>query len=366
MCLCACFLVLSEAMSRVRAAADMHEIRPGLWLGSVEAASNHKALQARGITHVLTLGEGLGEYMGVQGTGPESTWVAQRKRLGPSASDPFERLMVSILDGPDEPLNRHFEPCSAFISEAMSKGHKGGVLVHCHAGISRGASTVAQHLMRTEGLTAAQSLASIRSAGRTFIDPNEGFLRQLRQLEGELQHRQPEVRQFDRNKQKCEAALSYCVGPSPFLQEREQEFASRLDAMRSRLKGLHDNGRCQATMRASRSVSPPRSARFSDEISDRLNFPAARGDSIYACKGLLADPADVFRPYFMEDRLLAERLGRTPCKNYPLAQDFIPLIQQDMSRDLFFDSALRNSPAMEDRLWRRSAWKYAGQSLMGR
>lgn len=164
----------------------MHEIRPRFWLGSMAAASNRSALSARGITHVLTLGQGLGQHMGVRGVGFESTWFSKRKRLKASAGDPFERLLISVLDCPSELLSWHFDASSSFISEAFSHGRRGGVLVHCRAGVSRSATAVAQHLMRTEGLTVDQALSSIRSAGRTGINPNDGFLSQLRVLEAEL------------------------------------------------------------------------------------------------------------------------------------------------------------------------------------
>lgn len=172
---------------------DLHQIRPGLWLGSVEAAKDRKALAARGITHVVTLGETLPRYMGITGTGPESSWPNKRMRVARSREDPFERLLVSVLDCPTEPLSKHWSTVSNFVSEALEKPGN-GVIVHCHAGVSRGASTVAQHLMRTEGLTAAQALDDI-SSKRTFINPNDGFLRQLCDLESQLGHSRPRADQ---------------------------------------------------------------------------------------------------------------------------------------------------------------------------
>lgn len=348
-------------MSRLGREADMHEIRPGLWLGSVEAASNRKALQARGITHVLTLGEGLGEHMGVQGAGPESTWASKRKRLAPAAGDPFERLMVSILDGPEEPLSRHFRPSSDFIAEALSRGAKGGVLVHCHAGISRGATTVAQHLMRTEGLTAAQSLSSIRAAGRTFINPNEGFLGQLRQLEAELPRSKPAGRRGELSYTSSDLGSTLLASPvlRPRIEERERDFYSRLESMQSRLKDLQDVRPGGIPARALRSVSPVRSARHSDDISDRLRVSAARGyDSV------LNKHAGLFpRPLAWEERPLAERWATARPEHERFARNLSPPSYW-ASRDLLFDSALRHATPADDPLWRRSAWRYSGQSML--
>lgn len=58
------------------------------------------------------------------------------------------------------------------IDDHLSGG--GGVLVHCYAGISRSASTVAAYLMYKEGLTPRQAIARIRRLKpETFgDDPN--------------------------------------------------------------------------------------------------------------------------------------------------------------------------------------------------
>lgn len=167
--------------------ASMHEVRPGLWLGSADTARDCAVLLARGVTHVLSVGARLPEYIGIDPCryGLESSWPGKRARLHAVHGDPFERLLISVRDSPEEQLSRHFRASSAFITEALIHC-RGGVLVHCFAGISRGATTVAQHLMRTEGLSVPQALSAIRSAGRTFIRPNAGFLSQLQMLETQL------------------------------------------------------------------------------------------------------------------------------------------------------------------------------------
>ena len=55
------------------------------------------------------------------------------------------------------------------------------MLVHCLAGQSRSAATVAAHLMRCERLSAVRALAEV-TARRPNAAPNHGFVEQLQQL----------------------------------------------------------------------------------------------------------------------------------------------------------------------------------------
>lgn len=147
----------------------MDEIRPRLWLGSYSAASDRAALAERGVTHVLTVGVKV-EVLGSR----------QRILLPPSEKDPLCRLVIAVQDVPSARLDRHFDACSAFISEALAQG--GAVLVHCQAGQSRSPTVVAAHLMREERLPAAGALDGIRKR-RPMVQPNTGFMDQLRALE---------------------------------------------------------------------------------------------------------------------------------------------------------------------------------------
>jgi len=147
----------------------MHEIRPRLWLGSYAAASDSSALAARGVTHVLTVG-----------VKKEVLGARQRVFLPPSDKDPVSRLVICIQDTSSARLDKHFEACCTFIAEALAEG--GSVLVHCHAGQSRSPTVVAAHLMREEHLSAAEAVDCIRRR-RPVIQPNRGFLDQLRSFE---------------------------------------------------------------------------------------------------------------------------------------------------------------------------------------
>jgi len=70
------------------------------------------------------------------------------------------------------------------MEQAIESG--GTVLVHCYAGVSRSSSTVISYLMRKYDLSLKTAIDHCRSC-RWFINPNPGFVRQLRAFERELE-----------------------------------------------------------------------------------------------------------------------------------------------------------------------------------
>jgi protein-tyrosine phosphatase len=55
---------------------------------------------------------------------------------------------------------------------------RGGVLVHCWAGVSRSVSCICAYLMESEGYTFHEALNYVR-INRPVANPNEGFRQQL-------------------------------------------------------------------------------------------------------------------------------------------------------------------------------------------
>jgi len=150
----------------------MHEIRPGLWLGSLQAACDQQALLDAGVTHILSLAS------------PSAAAASrQRCRLPPSEEDPFMRLVVAVDDATSARLDRHFNACSAFIKECHGEG--GVILVHCHAGQSRSPTIVAAYLMAEHNWTSSFAMDYVRQR-RAKVHPNAGFLSQLRSLEAQM------------------------------------------------------------------------------------------------------------------------------------------------------------------------------------
>lgn len=105
----------------------MDKIIDRLYLGNLKGASDYNALKAAGITHILS--------------------VAQQVK--PFFPKDFKYKVISVSDTSQSSLIRHFPAAISFIKEAMSKG---GVLVHCYAGVSRSASCVIAYLMQEKDM----------------------------------------------------------------------------------------------------------------------------------------------------------------------------------------------------------------------
>jgi len=136
---------------------DMHNIIPGLYLGSQESALDLITLQEKGITHVLAVG----------------TFLEM-----PYPED-LKYHHVDLRDFPSTNLISHFHTCAKFIDKGIQAG---GVLVHCQMGISRSSTVVIAYLMEKQKMTFVNALSHTLER-RTFIDPNMGFRKQLQLFE---------------------------------------------------------------------------------------------------------------------------------------------------------------------------------------
>ena len=96
---------------RVEKTFTADQIDDHIWLGDIDSAENHQALDALQITHILTVLD----Y--------EPTRQPDDRRI---------RKYVQACDLHTVDLSEEFESCFQFIEEAVSK--KQNVLIHCHAG----------------------------------------------------------------------------------------------------------------------------------------------------------------------------------------------------------------------------------------
>jgi dual specificity phosphatase 12 len=133
----------------------MHCIRPGLWLGNREAATNVKELERHGVSRMVTVVRGL----------PLSARVTDHLKA---------HLIVPIDDDMDADLLAQLEACFEFLLQPDA----GAVLVHCMAGVSRSTAVVMAYLMHTERLSADAALEDIQHQ-RSYASPNENFMEQL-------------------------------------------------------------------------------------------------------------------------------------------------------------------------------------------
>lgn len=124
---------------------------------------NRQALNDRNITHIVTV------IIGVDPMLKEKVYHC-----------------VGIRDHPDEMIMPHFEGVIAFIEDAL-KVEGSNVLIHCMAGRSRSATCLAAYLMKRRGLSADDAVQFIQEK-RSIVQPNDGFMYQLRAAEARLRY----------------------------------------------------------------------------------------------------------------------------------------------------------------------------------
>jgi protein-tyrosine phosphatase len=95
----------------------------------------------------------------------------------------WHRLVID--DNPNEPISTHFYTVHTIISKAIS--NKKNVIVHCAAGMSRSPTLVLAYLM-IENKWRYEEAYNYMKTKRPHINPNIGFIKQLKQLEYLLQY----------------------------------------------------------------------------------------------------------------------------------------------------------------------------------
>ncbi|KAJ0411373.1 hypothetical protein ATCC90586_004359 [Pythium insidiosum] len=133
-----------------------------LYVGSIDAARNSKALEAARIGCVISV---LGDFEEF-GTGINDEHPATDAR----------RLTITMEDAPDEPLLERLPAILATLDRCLAQADADdhNVLVHCIAGRSRSPAIVLAWLMAKHGHTFSSALALISDV-RPWIDINPGF-----------------------------------------------------------------------------------------------------------------------------------------------------------------------------------------------
>lgn len=130
------------------------EVIPGLFVGSQYALLYPELLHKRRITHILSMNN----YHKIPAE--------------------FVRKIIDIDDEESENITQYFGECIEFINSS------GKVLVFCAAGRSRSVTIVAAYLIKEKAFTMARALDTIKVVRK--INPNPGFLRQLRDWETQV------------------------------------------------------------------------------------------------------------------------------------------------------------------------------------
>jgi predicted protein tyrosine phosphatase len=136
---------------------EIDKISDKIFLGNYEAAKSKDILKNKGITHIITVG----------------------MEMDPMFEDDFEYLVIRARDSEDEKIFEHFYECFEFIEKS------GKTFIHCREGISRSATITIAYLMWKNEMSLREGLKLVMKKRRK-INPNNGFLKQLKIFEKSL------------------------------------------------------------------------------------------------------------------------------------------------------------------------------------
>ena len=149
-------IIQMTSLMTLTSSTDISMIIPGLYISNLETANNIKLLDALKITKIITLAY------------PFSKRQAYPKK--------YMILQIPVYDLPGAPIESYFDITEKFIKTSLRRNHR--VLVHCHMGMSRSSTIVANFLMKFMDWTPSMTIAFIKKR-RPIVDPNRGFRRKL-------------------------------------------------------------------------------------------------------------------------------------------------------------------------------------------
>jgi len=88
-----------------------------------------------------------------------------------------------LKDTPTDDIFQHFIQVNEFLDEVKKRDQR--VLVHCQAGVSRSATIVISYIMKSQQWPIEKALKFVK-ARRGIIEPNYGFINQLKQYQTNL------------------------------------------------------------------------------------------------------------------------------------------------------------------------------------
>ncbi|XP_056910734.1 dual specificity phosphatase 29-like isoform X2 [Takifugu flavidus] len=148
----------------------VNEVWPNVYIGDEQTAKDKYNLKRLGITHVLNAAEG--------------TWNNVDTGAGYYGDMDVVYHGVVAEDIPTFDLSQHFYSAARFIKETL-RNPQNKLLVHCVMGRSRSATLFLAYLMICENMTLVDAIEQVKTRRR--IVPNWGFLKQLRELDTQLQ-----------------------------------------------------------------------------------------------------------------------------------------------------------------------------------
>ncbi|XP_069335208.1 serine/threonine/tyrosine-interacting-like protein 2 [Eulemur rufifrons] len=208
-----CILDLQRALVQDRQETpwnEVDEVWPNVFIAEKSVAVNKGRLKRLGITHILNAAHGTGVY-----TGPEFYTGLEIQYLG-----------VEVDDFPEVDISQHFRKAAEFLDEALLT-YRGKVLVSSEMGISRSAVLVVAYLMIFHDMAVLEALMTVRK--KRAIYPNDGFLKQLRELNEKLmEEREEEEEGADEAEEGEEAGSTLGATVHALTVEEEDDITSHL------------------------------------------------------------------------------------------------------------------------------------------
>jgi len=155
------------------AGKSIHKIDEAFHICGVDALTDEKHLKRLGIKCILNAAQDRLYTLTAVKPGEMALHELPKK---------FEVKIIGAEDCEDCNLSVHFQEIADFIEAGRGKG---GVVVHCAAGISRASTSCMAYLMMKEHWTLEAAFRKVHAV-RNIIHPNCGFWRQLRDLEASL------------------------------------------------------------------------------------------------------------------------------------------------------------------------------------
>lgn len=138
----------------------MSRLLDQLYVGSLDDVQCRRRLSSLDVTHILTV---------------------DQKPLDSAYRQGLAYLHIPLLDEDTEDILSKFDDYFNFIDTGRSSPG-GGVIVHCHAGLSRGPAVAVAYIMVKLKMTLDDTLSYVRRF-KPDARPNDGFLAQLAMLE---------------------------------------------------------------------------------------------------------------------------------------------------------------------------------------
>eukprot|EP00931_Biecheleriopsis_adriatica_P023741 TRINITY_DN14930_c0_g1_i1.p1 TRINITY_DN14930_c0_g1~~TRINITY_DN14930_c0_g1_i1.p1 ORF type:complete len:292 (+),score=51.62 TRINITY_DN14930_c0_g1_i1:57-932(+) len=152
---------------------SIHKIDEGFFICGVSALTDFDRLRSLGIKCILNAAKD--DLYTSAYVGPD--------RILQELPKHFEVKIIGADDAEDCNLSVHFREIADFIEAGRKKG---GVIVHCAAGISRATTSCCSYMMIKEHWSLEAAFRRVHAV-RSFVHPNAGFWRQLCDLQASLQ-----------------------------------------------------------------------------------------------------------------------------------------------------------------------------------